>query len=641
MRSGATTASFRDMVRYTIGVFFLSLIASCGGGGGSAGTVAGSSGSTSTTPATISLLFSSVELPSSGAAGTEVTVTALVKNSNNNAIASAPVTFTASSGALTAVQAATDVNGRATALLGTSGDRTNRSITITVRSGNITATGTVNVVGTTVTITGPGTVTSGNTGDFAVTVRDQAGVAVAGVPLTISSSKGNPIAIKASGGGAASAPLTNSQGRVEITVTGTQSGSDSLTATSQGNSFSHSFNVNTLSLTVSTAVSQASITGCTAISSRYENAGAGQSGTINISTSRGELYSDAACTAALTSSSVPVTAGNMQTVYIMSSVGIATITATAVGGPTARTDLEVIAPTPATINVQADPAIVSPSGTGQSNVSELTVVVRDASNNLVKGAVVEFTIVSDQSGGALSNPVITTGSNGSAKVSFLAGPATTQTNGVQIRARVQGTSITNTANLTVSRKSLFISAGTGNLIETPTSTQYKQDYSVFVTDASGNPVSGATVTASIRATHYRKGFYSFDSDPATPESGWTRRVVDTCDNEDSNKNGILDTSLGEDFNGNGVLDPRAPFNVTSTGLTDATGAATVSILYPRDRGGWTEVELTVSGSVAGTESTYKTIPYFLPVLAADFAAESVLPPGEPNPYGKNTCNLRD
>jgi len=259
----------------------------------------------------------------------------------------------------------------------------------------------------------------------------------------------------------------------------------------------------------------------------------------------------------------------------------------------------------------------------------------------VKGAVVEFTIVSDQSGGALSNSVITTGSNGSAKVSFLAGPATTQANGVQIRARVQGTGITSTVNLTVSRKSLFISAGTGNTIETPTSTQYKQDYSVFVTDVSGNPVSGATVTASIRATRYSKGFYFFDSDPATPASGWLRTVVGTCDNEDGNNNGILDANLNEDYNNNGVLDPRTPFNVTSTGLTDSSGAATVSILYPRDRGGWTEVELTVSGSVAGTESTYKTIPYFLPVLAADLSSETVLPPGNPNPYGVNTCSLKN
>jgi hypothetical protein len=263
--------------------------------------------------------------------------------------------------------------------------------------------------------------------------------------------------------------------------------------------------------------------------------------------------------------------------------------------------------------------------------------VRDASNNLVQGAVVEFTIISDQSGGTLSSPVASTAANGSAKVSFTAGAATTALDGVQIRARVQGTSISHTATLTVSRRALFITAGTGNTIATPSSTQYRQDYSVFVTDASGNPVSGVTVTGAIRVTNYRKGTYFFDSDPLTSASGWLRTTVAICPNEDVDKNGVLDTS--EDTNGNGVLDPRTPLNVSSTGVTDSTGTTTLSILYPRDRGGWTEIEMTINGSVAGTEGTYKTIPYYLPMISTDLSTEAVNPPGNPNPYGANACNL--
>lgn len=642
MKSGVMRTSFRNFVQYVIGAFLLLTLVSCGGGGGSPGTVAGSTGTSATTPSSVSLLFSSIELPSSGATGTEVTVTALVKNASNNAIASVPVTFTASSGALTSVQAATDANGRATALLSTSGERTNRTITITAQAGNITATGVVNVVGTTVSITGPSTITSGGTSDFTITVRDQAGATVAGVPVALSSAKGNPIAIKLSGGGTTAAPLTNAQGKVEVTVSGTQPGNDTLTASSQGSAFTHSFTVNTLSLSVSTPVSVANIQSCTAISGRYENAGVGQNGTVNITASRGDLYADAACASSLGSSSVSITNGTFQTTYIKSStVGIATITAAVQNGPTTTTTLEFVAPNPAKINLQADPAIVSPSGLGQANASELTVVVRDASNNLVQGAAVEFTIVRDQSGGTLSNSVVTTERNGSAKVTFLAGAAATATDGVEIRARIQGTSISHNVTLTVSRKSLFISAGTGNITETPTNTEYKKDFAVFVTDASGNPVSGVAITASIRATRYNKGYYSFDSDPLTPESGWLRIVTDTCTNEDGNQNGILDTDLLEDFNGNGVLDPGAPFNVSSSGVTDASGTTTVSILYPRNRAGWTEVELTVRGSATGTEATYKTVPFFLPLVASDLSTESVAPPGSPNPYGRNICSIRD
>jgi len=644
MNQGAIGTSVQKFLRYAAGGLMAMAVAACGGGGGSPGTVQGSSGSTATTPASISLLFSSPELPSSGTAGTEVTVTALVKNASNNAIASVPVTFTADSGALTGVAASTDANGKATASLGTSGDRTNRKITVTAKAGNITTTGTVNVVGTSVAITGPATVTSGSTGDFAITVRDQAGAAIVGVPVAVASAKGNGVAIKSSGGGSASAPLTNAQGQVVVTVTGSQSGSDTLVASSQGANFSYGFSVNTLSLTVTAASSVANISSCTKINARYENAGVGQNGSINISSSRGQIYTDNACSSPLGNSSIPVTAGNSQDTYIKSdTVGIATITATVVNGPTAQTNLEFVAPltSSATINIQSEPSVVSPSGTGQSNTSVLTVVVRDgtANNNLVKGAVVEFSILADQSGGTLSNPsVVTTGSDGSAKVTFAAGPATTPAGGVQIQARIQGTSKTAVATMSVSRKSLFITAGTGNSLVAPTSSTYRQDYTVFVTDATGNPVPEVTVTAAIKAMFYRKGTYRFDSDPATPETGWVHNTPHyVCANEDLNDNGILDS--GEDYNNSGTLEPRIPLSVTSSGKTDATGTAMISILYPKDRGNWTDVRLTVTGSVSGTEATYTTATYTLPILAADASDSTVHPPGSPSPYGVNPCNV--
>ncbi|OWW22331.1 Ig-like domain-containing protein [Noviherbaspirillum denitrificans] len=618
-------------------------LVSCGGGGGSAGTTSGTSGSSST-PASVSLLFSSSELPSSGTTGTEVTVTALVKNANNNAIASAPVTFTASSGALTAVSATTDANGKATALLSTSGDRTNRTITVTAKAGSVTTTGTVSVVGTAVSITGPSTVTSGGTGDFAITVRDQAGKAISGVPVAISSTKGNSVALKTAAGGTTSAAITNTQGQVVVTVTGVQAGKDTLVASSQGNTFSYEFNVNTLSLVITPSASQANVGTCNALNARLENSGVGQDGALNMSASRGVIYTDAACTAPLGSSAIPVTSGQAQTTYIKSdTAGTATITGTVANGPTAQTNIKFVAPlTPsATISVQPEPSVVSPSGTGQSNTSVLTVIVRDgtANNNLVKGAIVEFSILTDQSGGALSNPaVVTTEDDGTAKVIFSAGPATTPANGVQIQARIQGTSKTATATLTVSRKSLFVTAGTGNKLETPTTSTYRQDYSVFVTDASGNAVPEVTVTASVRAINYRKGRYTFDSDPATPETGWIRALPHyVCANEDINNNGILDA--GEDFNNSGALEPRIPMTVTSSGKTDASGTAIVSILYPRDRGNWTDVRMTVTASVQGTEATYTTSTYTLPVLAADFADQATEPPGNPSPYGVNPCNI--
>ena len=653
MNLGAIGTSVQKFVRFAVVGLMALTVAACGGGGGSPGTVSGSSGSTATTPASISLLFSSTTLPSSGVAGTEVTVTALVKNSNNNSIASVPVTFTADSGALTSVSASTDASGKATALLSTSGDKANRKITLTARAGNITATGTVDVTGTKVDINGPSTVTLGQASDFGITVTDHAGKAIAGAPVTISSSSGNGVVVKSSGGGSSSVPLTDSNGRVVVAVTGNRGGDDTLIASAQGASSSTKFTVNTASVSVTAAVSEANVETCTSIEARYQNAGVSQNGTINISTTRGVIYADSACNTAFGATGVSIAPGGTLITYIKSSTaGTAVITATIANGPTAQDDIKFVAPltTTATISIQPEPSIVSPSGTSQSNTSVLKAIVRDGTsrNNLVKGAVVEFTIVSDQSGGSLSNPsVVTTGDDGSASVTFAAGPATTATNGVIIQARILSPILTSpktaTTNLTVARKSLFISAGTGNQLAEPSSSTYRQDYTVFVTDSGGNPVPEVTVTASLKATHYRKGEYKFDSDPATTDTGWTIIPKDDpnyiCPNEDQNNDGILD--IGEDDNESGTLEPRLPFTVTSSGKTDTSGIAQISILYPQDRGNWTYVQLTVTGSVAGTEGSYSTSIYALPVLASDLSDQSTAPPGSSSPYGVNPCSLRN
>ncbi len=654
MEFGSITNLFKNAARMGVTGFAAFMLASCGGGGGSPGTVAGSSGSANTTPTTVSLLFSTPELPSSGASGTEVTVTAVVKNASNNTIASTPVTFSATSGALSNVSSSTDTSGKATATLSTSGDKTNRTITITAKAGSVSTSGTVTVSGTAVTVTGPTTVTSGGTGDFVISVKDSAGVAVASVPVTISSSKGNPIAIVSSGGGSTSAPLTTSLGQVSIRVSGSQAGTDTLSIASQGATKSLSFTVNAVSLSVTTVGTTVNSSGnaqtstgtCTKISTTYANAGVPQSGTVNLTASRGTLYSDSACSAALSTSGVPVTSGSAEAYIKSETAGIATIIATIVNGPTAQTTLEFAAPltSSATITLQADPAVIGTNATTQSERSRLTATVRDGTiyNNLVKDAVIEFTIIKDGSGGSLSTPVATTSSDGSATVDFIAGSATTDTNGVQIQAKIQGTNKSALVALTVSKKSLFITAGTGNTLEVPSTTTYRQDYSVFVTDASGNPVPNVTVTASVRVSRYIKGTYTyFTADDVTAgraaKAGWTPSITSYCANEDINLNGILDP--GEDVNSNGVLDPRTPLNVTSSGQTDANGVAVVSILYPKDRSNWTEVVMTVRGSVAGTEATYSTQAYVLPILSSDLQNQTVPPPGDPNPYGYGTCDV--
>lgn len=642
--------TFRDIGCILAGGMFALSLVSCGGGGGSPGTVSGSSGATATTVGSVSLLFSSSELKSAGATGTEVTVTALVKNQNNVALTDIPVTFSADSGALSVVDSASDKNGQAKATLSTSGDRTNRRITVTVKAGSQTTTGTVDVVGTTINIAGSGTVSSSGTGDYTITVKDSSDNAVPNVPITFSSQKGSKIAVKSSGGGSATAPLTNSQGQVILTLTPAQSTSDVLTISSQGTSATAAIAINTTKLSVSVVGSDGNTlseattsSSCVRMKSHYEVAGVAQSGTINLSTTRGTLYSDSSCSSALASSSVTLSNGDSAPTYLKSNTaGVATITATVPNGPSTQTSVEFVAAltASATISLQADPAVIGTNtGSGQSEKSTVTAIVRDGSsfNNLVKNAVVEFSIVDDKSGGSLSNPsVVTTASNGSASVVFIAGTADTSKDGVKIQAKIQGTTKTATATLTVAKKSLFISAGTGNKLATPNSSTYQQDYIVVVTDSAGNRVPNVTITASVFPTRYAKGVYGFDP----TKKIWEPNRVATCANEDVTKDGILDS--GEDFNINGKLDPGIPVAVTASATTDSTGTATVSLVYPRDRANWVEVELTVRGAVSGTESVYQTQAYFLPALTADLSDQNISPPGEVSPYGSDiVCSSKN
>jgi hypothetical protein len=325
--------------------------------------------------------------------------------------------------------------------------------------------------------------------------------------------------------------------------------------------------------------------------------------------------------------------------------------------------MEFVATVATAIDVQPSAFTIA---TGQS--STLTAVVRDATGNLVKNKTIVFTL-DDVTGGQLSIGSAVTDSQGRAQTVYTASNTTSANQGVRITATVQGVApvLADLVALTVARREVFISIGTGNEISEPNTAQYDIEYVVQVTDSNGNGVPNVPVSMRLLSEQYYKG-YRLDGSQLTPPSnawltlytvtgstssagaGCSDEDLDrdgTLDSEDRNRNGILDP--GEDLNGNTVLDDEdfngsgrieagniaavSPSNV----VTDASGFALVHVRYPQEYAYYLTVSLTASTTVQGTEYQ-RTSRFMLPGLGTDFSLSTRGVPGPVSPFGiAGTC----
>jgi hypothetical protein len=609
-------------------------------------TVTASAGGRTSSPVTIdvvnavptlSLTTDTGTLASAGTAGNEVTVVALVRDSNNTVMPGVPVDLRADSGSLTLTSRTTNAQGIVTEKLGTGADATSRAIRITATAAGAAPVSTiVNVAGNGLTINAARTINVGASADITVKLVDSAGNALVGKPVVFASNA-NTLVVK--GGGAA---VTNSAGQLILSYTASGGSADVVTVRAMGEAASAGIAINSSTFAIRSlnaggnVQATASIGGCQQVAVT-----GGPIGNVTITSSRGIVYSDAACTAPL-AGTLPLSGGAAVAYLNATGPGVATLTASA-AGLTTQTELEFVAPltATATISLQADPAVIGANTVGSTTQqATLRAVVRDgpAQNNPVKNAIVAFSIITDPSGGTLTQPSeALTAADGSATVSFVAGTTATATDGVRIQARVIGGSgATAAVNLTVAQKSLFISAGTGNTIGVPNSATYQADYAVIVTDAAGNAVPGVKLTASVLPDRYYKGALSYKA----PQGPWERVQTASCANEDLNSNGILDP--GEDLNGNGSLQPGIPVTVTTNVVTDASGRALVSLVYPRNFVNWLDVNLTIRGAASsGTESSYTSLVHLMG-LSSDYSDQNITPPGVVSPYGVATsCSDRN
>jgi hypothetical protein len=588
-------------------------------------------------PAAPKLLLTALSgtLPSAG--GVDVQIRALVINANNVVVPNATVSFSTDSGSLTAAQGITNASGFATVSLGTGTDPTNRAITVTATvPGTPASIVTVNVVGTKLTVNASPTLNAGAVSDVTTVLVDSTGEPLANRSVSFKSVLNT---LKVKGSGAGTPGITDSAGKLVLSYTAATAGIDTITVTAFGETATAQVTTVSSNFTVvadGVAPQVANTNACTGVSvSNFLN-NAPVLGTVTLSASRGLMYSDSLCTTPLGATPLTLVAGLTKAYISANSPGIATISATSsVTNSTAQGLLEIVAPLNASaiLTLQATPSVVgvnTPLNSNQQSVLRAVVTDKSQQGNPVKNAKVAFSIVSDPSGGSLSQPAeVLTGADGSATVSYIAGTTATAKDGVLIQAVVQSplSTASNTVKLTVAQQPLTIGAGTGNTILTPNSATYAVDYVVVVADSAGNPVRDVTLTGSIRPRNYRKGEHTVLSST----SPWAPVVRDTCPNEDVDGDGVL--TVGEDINNNGRLDPGLPLTISAKSKTDATGTAIVQILYPRDRAYWLDVDFTITAAVSGSEGRYVGYTLLLG-LADDYKNALISPPGVVSPYGK-------
>ncbi len=592
-------------------------------------TSSGVSGSTSvkvTVPAIagvarIDLLVSSPQL---GSAGTgNVMLTALVRDAANNVVSGIPVNFTADSGSIQVTNKTTGANGTATALLTTGGDPKNRTITVKATIGNLSSTNTVLVSGTTLSVSGASTLVLGATTQLSILLHDSGGSGIPNQPITVSSALGNTLS--------ATTVTTDATGQSIVDVTARVPGNDTIQVSVLGATATVMLTVNAanFAFTAPAASAQVLLNASQPVTVHWDEAGVNQVGrTINFFATRGTLSPPSA----------PPTDANGNTTVTISSpqAGPAVINANVTGGPSSQVSIEFFATTPSALVLHAVPTTLgvnAPGSTTQQSV--ITATVQDMAGNLVKNRMVSFSL-RDTIGGSVFPASAVTDSFGRASTVYTAGAVPSAKDGVVITAVVDcplllpplPPTCTATVQLTVAQQALFVTLGTGNLIQTPSNTQYAQPYSVIVTDANGNPVGNVPIELSVLPTQYQKGMYictgSWFKAPTT---------ISPCLNEDLNLNGVLDKiPLNEDLNGNDRLDPgNVATTVPGRVVTNATGFAFFDVVYAREFT-WVEVALQARTTVVGSESLSRVV-FFLPGLASDFSNCNVSPPGVVSPYG--------
>ena len=350
-----------------------------------------------------------------------------------------------------------------------------------------------------------------------ITAVNQSGNAVSGAPISVS----------VDGGGiyAGAASTTDANGQVTGTV---GSGSDrsnrmiTITAKSGSASASTAVRVTGAQLAV-TGTSNVSASAATTITFKLtDSTGAAIAGqTVSVSATG---FSPASATGTTNTSGE-----YLFNVTAPSALGTYTVSGAAAGA-TASYSVQVgsgavpaQAATIKSVSIQANPATIKPNLSGSDSLASIRVLVQGDNNAPLQNVRIIFDLPDPNGvGGTLSSGsnVVYTDATGVAQTNYIAGVRTSPTDGVLVRACYSGSDFTAptcpasvTGTLTVSQQALSVVVGSNGLISSGTDNlTYIKKYVVVVSDAAGNAVSNAQISASVFPTYYYKGTWNVVGD---------------------------------------------------------------------------------------------------------------------------------
>ncbi|MGP9801535.1 Ig-like domain-containing protein [Rheinheimera sp. NSM] len=620
--AGSVTASYED-------AFADAAFTSAGDGGDQVDVTVGS----------IVLIADSLQLGT--AVSDKIELTALVRDSNNVVVEGVPVTFAADSGELVSLDSLTGANGVARATLSTQTDKSNRNMVVTARVQQQVAELTVSVVGSQLEIAAPESIVLGDTVTIDVFLTDSSGTGIQGTEVQVVSALENTLDDD-------SPATSGSSGKASFSYTAVNSGTDSLTVTAAGVTAIASINVSADAFAFLTLTDNADdalpgdpvqeVALNTAQKVEVEwlvNNAANPAAEVTFATTRGVIADEAANLANAVSATNDTDADGVAEAYVRSAyAGLVTLSAAAGAGNSAvsaKKVIEFIATAPTKIETQATPAQVGPG-----EASTVRAVLRDANNNPVKNQTIVFSL-DNAAGGTISSGTAITNSQGIATTVFTADATSGAGVGglnLQVRAALQSNNaIADATDIAVGERTLFFRFGTGNELEEPDQSTYRKEFSIVVTDSSGNPVAGQPLSVAVVPVSYAKGqWVRTPAAPAAFEYYDAVRSI-TCPNEDIDLDGIM--APFEDTNGDGQLTPGNVVAVSGEQAgqditADSSGIAKFYLTYTQDYGAWIDVLIQVSGAASGTENV-SSRNFTLSVLSDDVTNEDVPPP--PMPFG--------